>query len=122
MRVVELDHIVLNVTDVERSLQWWTDLLGMEGVRVDEWRAGTAPFVSVRVNADTIIDLQTAERTGENMNHVALVVEDVDLDALVADERFAIERGPRDLFGARGIGRGVYLRDPDGNGVELRTS
>ncbi len=29
--------------------------------------------------------------------------------------------GPADLFGARGVGRGLYLRDPDSNRVEQRT-
>jgi hypothetical protein len=55
-----------------------------------------------------------------NVDHLALVVEGVDLDALAASGRFEIEMGPADLFGAQGTGRGVYLRDPDGNRVELR--
>jgi len=29
--------------------------------------------------------------------------------------------GPADLFGAKGVGRGLYIKDPDGNRVELRT-
>ena len=61
------------------------------------------------------------ERTGENVNHVALVVDDVDLDALADSGRFEIEMGPADLFGARGTGRGLYIKDPAGNRVELRT-
>jgi hypothetical protein len=55
------------------------------------------------------------------VNHVALVVDDVDLDALAASGRFTIEMGPADLFGAQGTGRGLYIKDPDGNRVELRT-
>jgi catechol 2,3-dioxygenase-like lactoylglutathione lyase family enzyme len=121
MRVTDIDHIVLNCADVEKELAWWRDELGLEPLRVDEWRRKEVPFVSVRVNAGTIIDLFEAARTGENLNHVALTVEDVDLDALAASGRFDVVGGPSRLFGARGTGTGLYVRDPEGNVVELRT-
>lgn len=61
--------------------------------------------------------MQRGARSGTNVEHLALVV-DADLDALAAAHGVD---PPRDLFGARGQGLGIYLRDPDGNGVELRT-
>ena len=121
MRITGIDHVVFNVSDVERSLAWWRDLLGLEAVRLEEWRRGEAPFVSVRVSSGTILDLFQLERSGENVDHVALQVEGVDLDELAADDRFEVGRGPLEVFGARGIGRGLYVRDPDGNVIELRT-
>jgi catechol 2,3-dioxygenase-like lactoylglutathione lyase family enzyme len=121
MRVTDIDHIVLNCADVEKELAWWRDELGLEPLRVDEWRRKEVPFVSIRVNAGTIIDLFEAARSGENLNHVALTVEDVDLDALAASGRFDVVGGPSRLFGARGTGTGLYVRDPEGNVVELRT-
>ena len=121
MRVTDIDHIVLNCADVEKELAWWRDELRLEPLRVDEWRRKEVPFVSVRVNAGTIIDLFEAPRSGENLNHVALAVEDVDLDALAASGRFDVVGGPSRLFGARGTGTGLYVRDPEGNVVELRT-
>jgi catechol 2,3-dioxygenase-like lactoylglutathione lyase family enzyme len=77
--------------------------------------------VSLRVDATTIIDLFEQAPTGENMNHVAFLVEDVDIDALAASGAWEVEMGPADLFGAQGQGRGMYVRDPDGHLVELRT-
>ncbi len=121
MRVTGLDHIVLDCADVERSVAWWRDELGVEPLRLEEWRRGEVPFVSVRLDEHTIIDLLAAERTGENVNHVALTVDDVDLEDLAASGRFDVVGGPATLFGARGIGRGLYVRDPDGNVIELRT-
>lgn len=121
MRVTGIDHVVFNVSDAERTLAWWTELVGAEPVRLDEWRRGEAPFLSIRISDTTILDLFEIERSGENVNHVAFVVEDVDLDALAASGRVTVESGPADLFGAQGMGRGLYLRDPDGNMVELRT-
>ena len=121
MRVTDIDHIVLNCADVEKELAWWRDELGLAPLRVDEWRRKEVPFVSVRVNDGTIIDLFEAARSGENLHHVALPVEDVDLDALAASGRFDVVGGPSRLFGARGTGTGLYVRDPEGNVVELRT-
>ena len=66
MRPRELDHIVLNVTDVERSLAWYTGLLGLEGDRVDEWRAGEVPFPSVRVSEGCIFDLFADEESARS--------------------------------------------------------
>ncbi|HSJ91502.1 MAG TPA: VOC family protein [Ilumatobacter sp.] len=121
MRVRQLDHIVLNVADVERSLAWYTGMLGLEPERVDEWRAGEVPFPSVRVDDACIIDLFGVEPSGENMNHFCLVVEPGDVEAVAADDRFEHVSGPVRRWGARGDGWSVYVRDPDGILVELRS-
>jgi catechol 2,3-dioxygenase-like lactoylglutathione lyase family enzyme len=121
MRITGVDHYVLVVPDVEGIIAWYRDELGLYPERLDEWRRGEVPFASLRVSATTLIDVFQGDRTGVNMDHVALVVEDVDLDQLAASGRFEIEMGPADLFGARGTGRGLYIRDPAGNRVELRT-
>jgi catechol 2,3-dioxygenase-like lactoylglutathione lyase family enzyme len=120
IKVDGLDHVVLNVADVERSLAWYMGELGLPGERVDDWRANEAPFPSVRVDATTVIDLVAAERSGENVNHVCLVIEPTDLDALVASGRFQVLQGPVPRWGAQGMAQSVYVRDPDGNMIELR--
>ena len=99
MRVTEIDHVVFNVTDAEKSVAWWHDLLGLEAERLDEWRRGEVPFVSVRINEGTILDLFVRERTGENVDHMAIRVSDVDLDELATSGTFDVVRGPLDLFG-----------------------
>ena len=120
LRVTGLDHVVLNVADVERSLAFYCDELGLAPERVDEWRHGEIFFPSVRVDATTIIDLLAAPRSGENADHLCLVVERVDLDAVKASGRFEVVDGPATRFGARGDGTSLYVKDPDGNTVELR--
>jgi catechol 2,3-dioxygenase-like lactoylglutathione lyase family enzyme len=120
VKVVGLDHVVLNVADVERSLAWYCDELGLEGLRVAEWRRGEVLFPSVRLDGNTIIDLLRTDRTGQNVDHVCLVIEPTDLDALSASGRFDVISGPAARWGARGDGTSVYVRDPDGNVVELR--
>ena len=120
LRVVALDHVVLNVADVERSLSFYCDALGLAPERVEEWRRGEVLFPSARIDADTIIDLLQAPRSGVNCDHVCLVIEPVDLEALKASGRFEVVDGPAVRSGARGDGTSLYVKDPDGNTLELR--
>ncbi|MFF8814666.1 VOC family protein [Streptomyces pactum] len=122
MRVIAFDHLVLTVADVERSLAFYCGPLGLEPVRVDEWRAGKVPFPSVRVSPTTIIDLVTAPDgpRGTNVDHICLVVEPLDWQQVVAEGTFEVVDGPGPRFGARGTAESLYVRDPDGNTVELR--
>ena len=120
MRVVELDHLVLNVADVERSLDFYTGPLGLEPERVDEWRAGQVPFPSVRITDRTIIDLMSKPRGESNVDHICLVVEPLDWQEVIDAGTFTVLDGPVGRWGARGSATSVYVADPDGNTVELR--
>jgi catechol 2,3-dioxygenase-like lactoylglutathione lyase family enzyme len=120
VQVIGFDHIVINVADVERSLAWYCDVLGLQPDRVDEWRAGKVFFPSVRVNRETVIDLFATERTGENADHFCLVLEPTDLQALVDSGKLEVLEGPVPRWGAQGDATSIYVRDPDGNTVELR--
>jgi catechol 2,3-dioxygenase-like lactoylglutathione lyase family enzyme len=121
VRARGLDHIVLLVESVDKSLAWYAAVLGAEPDRVDEWRRGEASFPSLRLNADTVIDLVEEERTGENVKHFCLVVEDADLHQLARSGQVEVVEGPDQRWGARGTGTVLYVRDPDDNVVELRT-
>ena len=71
MRATGIDHIVLTVADVERTLSWYEEHLGLEPLRVDEWRKGDAPFPSLRLNESTIIDVIVGPRAGrERRSHL----------------------------------------------------
>lgn len=122
VRVIGLDHIVLTTPNVAGMLDFYTNVLGLVGVRIDEWQRGEVPFPSLRVDAATLIDLMNGERSGTNLDHFCLVIEPTDLDRLAADSRLDVARGPLDgLFGAQGYTRSLYIHDPDGNLVELRS-
>ncbi len=131
--VTGLDHVVLVSDDVDRSLDFYCGLLGLAGDRVDEWRSGDVPFPSVRIDETTIIDLfPTAMVDGDgdrggpgsarNLDHLCVTIEPTDLDAVAASGRVEVVRGPQDhLFGAQGYATSLYIADPDGNTVELRS-
>ena len=78
--VTEMDHIVLRNTDVETSLKFYTDMLGLQPERVEAWRAGAVRFPSARINADTIIDFFGSDQEPigkdgvKNQDHFCLVL------------------------------------------------
>jgi catechol 2,3-dioxygenase-like lactoylglutathione lyase family enzyme len=128
MGVCALDHIVLNVEDVERALAFYQGALGLPAERVEAWRGGTVRFPSLRINASTIIDLvaapPAATGTRSNLAHFCLVTDSSDLEAAtqqLARAGVSIEQGPGVRSGARGNALSIYFRDPDENLIELRT-
>jgi glyoxylase I family protein len=133
IKVIELDHIVLNVSDIERSLKFYTEVLGLQAERLDEFKQGKVGFPSVRINNDTIIDLFPArgadnkskpgEKPQSNLNHFCMVVEREDFSGIVdylGKHEIAVREGPISRWGARGRATSVYFLDPDGNEVEIR--
>ena len=132
IKIIELDHIVLNVGDIDRSLEFYTEVLGLKGERVDEFRAGKVSFPSVRINQQTIIDLfprkdgaaqLIAEKVNRNLNHFCLVVGAEDFSGIVdylTANHVTIRQGPVSRWGAQGRATSVYFLDPDDNEVEIR--
>ena len=120
-RVQGFDHLVLHCADVERTLAWYLDVVGLEPVRVDEWRREEVFFPSVRASATTIIDLiGGGDGTDGRLDHLCIVVEPCDLAAVAAAKGLDIVEGPVPRFGAQGDGTSIYVRDPDGCLVEIR--
>jgi len=131
--VTELDHIVLNVSDIDRALTFYTDVLGLEPERLDEFKAGEVGFPSVRINPDTIIDLfpmplggslrESDTKSKPNLNHFCIVVSQTDFSGIVdylKENGVTVRQGPVSRWGARGRATSVYFLDPDGNEIELR--
>jgi catechol 2,3-dioxygenase-like lactoylglutathione lyase family enzyme len=129
MRIIEMDHIVLNVADIDASLAFYCDILGLKAERVDEFRAGKVGFPSVRISPDTLIDLMrggsdhSGEKPERNLNHYCLVSEPVDLTALSAElktQGVKVVTEPVSRWGAHGQATSIYINDPDGNEIEIR--
>jgi catechol 2,3-dioxygenase-like lactoylglutathione lyase family enzyme len=115
---VELDHLVLVVSDVERTLAWYQEHVHLVPVRVAEWRGGDAPFPSLRVTAGTIIDVIPGhDGQRGHLDHICFTVTDVHM-AEARRVLTVLDEGAR--FGARGIASSIYVHDPDGLTVELR--
>jgi len=130
VKVREMDHIVLRVKDVDKSLHFYTEVLGLKPERVEQFKAGAVRFPSVRLNDDTIIDLfpspdmEPIDRNApRNQDHFCMVIEPTDLDTLKREFQamgIEIQAGPGPRWGAHGNGTSLYLYDPDDNIIELR--
>ncbi|GIW42583.1 MAG: ring-cleaving dioxygenase [Candidatus Binatia bacterium] len=130
-RVAALDHFVLRVRDLERSLAFYRDLLGLEVLFLDEFRAGKRPFVSVRIGEqlldlvpDPTYDPAEASRTGGFL-HFCVRLEPCDFEKLVpwlaSRGVRVLEEKPVPRVGASGTGLSIYVTDPDGYVVELKS-
>ena len=123
-----IDHIVLPVADVDRALAFYHGVLGLSVEREAEFRAGQIGFPSVRIDERFVIDLfprkGDAPAGGQNLDHFCLVTDAHDLEPIVAElarHNIPLARGPVERWGAQGMAMSVYLHDPDGNQVEIRT-
>lgn len=132
-----LDHVVLWTRNPRASMDFYTRVVGLTPVRFAEFEAGDAPFPSVRVCEDSIIDLSPIASVagtealtradgsaGHPVNHVCLAMSKSEYDSL--DQRLRAEGvdtsarlGPN--FGAQGWApQAFYFTDPDGNVIEAR--
>lgn len=127
----EMDHIVINVKDMDTVLDFYTQILGLEAERLAEFRQGKVPFPSVRVNHDTVIDFFPASAeaaAGEKMalaslNHFCLVVDKADMPQVIQhlqQHGVTIEQGPVPRWGAHGTGMSIYFYDPEQRQIEIR--
>ena len=123
---IGFDHVNLKTRDMDRAINFYTDVLGLRLVRAERDAQGSVRFASLRIG-DMLIDLQpndgdwSSETTG--LNHIAILVEPTDLDALAATFRdlgIEITEGPVRRQGAFGFGQALYIKDPDGHGVEIK--
>jgi catechol 2,3-dioxygenase-like lactoylglutathione lyase family enzyme len=127
LRVTSADHTNWRVRDLEASLGFYRDVLGLKPFGLEEYRRGERPLVSLRVTENFILHLTPDpefERgpTG-GYDHLALVVEGTQPDELAKRlQRMGVEveKQFESIVGARGAGPALYVRDPDGYRVELK--
>ena len=124
---MELDHVVLEVKDPRRSIEFYRSVLKLPAVREAEFLAGEVPFPSARVNCGTVIDFFPARmwrsRSKVNPNHLCLTYGRTEFAALrrrLRAKAVRVVRESRRNFGARGYARSIYFRDPDGVMIEAR--
>jgi len=125
----KIDHVVLRIRDLDRSLAFYCDAIGC----TIEKRQEAIGLIQVRAGA-SLIDLVPIDRPlgkmggappaeeGRNVDHFALQVAPFDETAIRAHLAQhgveVVEAGMR--YGAEGTGPSVYVKDPDGNTVELK--
>jgi catechol 2,3-dioxygenase-like lactoylglutathione lyase family enzyme len=130
--IVDMDHVAVRVSDLDRALEFYRDLLGLPERDRDRYDDGAVPFVAVAAGGrhlHLVVDTE-ADDLDVGGEHVCLLVrsdsEDTkaELEALLTELEAAgveVEAGePRLRYGAYGRDWAAYVRDPDGRRVELK--
>ncbi|HEX4303282.1 MAG TPA: VOC family protein [Rhizomicrobium sp.] len=125
----QIDHVVLRVADLETSLHFYRDVLGctldhvQEEIGLWQMRAGSSLIDLIPLSG--MLGARGGAAPGaqaRNLDHFALQVTPFDEAGirahLAAHAIEVIESGRR--HGAQGDGPSLYIRDPDGNMVELK--
>ena len=121
-----IDHVVIRVTDRERTLHFYTQVLGMTVERVIE----DMNMYQVRCGRN-LIDIcvlpqgkKLAEKEERGLDHFCLNIRG-DLDAIVSylkEHNVPVVFGPIELYGATGYGTSIYILDPDSHTIELKAN
>ena len=129
IRIRGLDHVVLRVADLERSKAFYRDVLGCPEEKWQpelgllQMRAGNALIDMVDLNGKLgRMGGAPAGTEGRNVDHFCLQLAEFDEASLRAHlSAHGVEPGEVvQRYGAEGYGRSIYIRDPDGNTVELK--
>ncbi len=121
--VEDLDHVVLRCRDREEALDFYTRVLGLP----EERRLDAIGLIQLRAGRSLVDLVPRAEGEAPgpgNVEHFCLGVAGADMATIVAYlERAGVEMlgDPMVRYGARGYRESIYLRDPEGNVVELTT-
>ncbi|MCO7513887.1 VOC family protein [Pseudomonas guariconensis] len=127
--IQRIDHVVLRVSDLARSVAFYRDLLGCQVSRQRDdlgmihLAAGTAMIDLVALDGPLgRRGGRAAAREGRNVDHFCLRIEPFDEAALVGYLNAAgvVVEPAEKRYGAEGEGLSLYCFDPDGNQVELK--
>lgn len=118
-----LDHVALGVRDVERSADWYVEVLGFEHRYHGMWN-GVPVFVVRDKTAIALFPAETGQgnpsrsRPRKGMLHLALRA---DRKNFLAAQRDLTSRGIAFHFQDHEISHSIYFRDPDGIELEITT-
>jgi catechol 2,3-dioxygenase-like lactoylglutathione lyase family enzyme len=120
-----IDHLILNVNDINASVAFYANVLGFKVEGQD------GPFTVIRVSDD--FTLQLAPWGTKGNEHYAFALPRAEFDRVFAliketgipygDSFHSVgnNSGPGSELGARGLGPTVYLNDPNNHLIEIRT-
>jgi catechol 2,3-dioxygenase-like lactoylglutathione lyase family enzyme len=131
IRIREIDHVVLRVSDLDSMLEFYCGVLGCiverrkDDIGLVQLRAGRSLLDLVPVEGELGREGGAAPgREGRNMDHLCFRVETFDEASLAYHlESHGVEPGRvTSRYGAEGHGPSMYVSDPEGNTVELKGS
>lgn len=122
MEILRIDHIVLTVTDMQRTVEFYCRALGMEKEVFENGRVALH-FGEQKINlhqAEREFEPKAKRPTPGSADLCFITASSLEeaMEEIRAWE-IPIEEGPVDRIGAAGPMRSFYFRDPDGNLIEV---
>ncbi|MCS4487139.1 VOC family protein [Staphylococcus americanisciuri] len=122
MHIRNIDHLVLTVEDVQQTVKFYHDVLGMEIIHFEHNRTALK-FGPQKINihqVDKVITPNAGMATPGSADLCLITVEPIDEVILhLQQKHINIELGPVERTGALGKIISIYVRDPDNNLIEL---
>jgi glyoxylase I family protein len=129
IEIKALDHVVFRTTRLDEMLAFYCDVLGCKIEResspelgLTQLRAGNSLIDLVTVDSELgRLGGKPPSQNGRNVEHVCLRIADCDETALLQylNQHDIKHSAFEDRYGAQGMGRSVYIDDPEGNIIEL---
>lgn len=130
-RIKRIDHVVLRIADLDKSLHFYRDILGchlekeQQDLGLIQLRAGTCLIDLVPLSGKLgAMGGKGPGKEGRNVDHICLAIDPFVPETLCSHlKAHDIAVTPQDIasrYGAEGDGPSLYITDPDGNVVELK--
>ena len=132
MEIAGIDHIVLRTTRIEAMLDFYCRVLGCTVERetsaatgLTQLRAGNALIDLVVVDSELgKVGGGAPTQNDNNLDHFCLQlkpISETDITGCLSNRGITAGRF-ENRYGAQGLGRSIYIKDPEGNTVELRSA
>ncbi|MGI8589306.1 MAG: VOC family protein [Chloroflexia bacterium] len=123
IKVEQIDHVALTVADMERSVAWYQDTLGLERRHQDVWRVPVMLCAGTTCVALFLADVESPSPAPDpnetiGLRHFAFILSRADFEQARSELE---QRGVEFSFEDHTIAHSLYIFDPDGYRVELTT-
>ena len=123
MQLEGIDHVALGVRDIERSVKWYTEVLGFERLHEDMWD-GVPTFIGKKNTGIALFpasaDAKSSTSTHREIRMLHLAFR-ANRENFLAAQRELEKRGIKFEFQDHEISHSIYFRDPDGHALEITT-
>jgi catechol 2,3-dioxygenase-like lactoylglutathione lyase family enzyme len=122
MKIERIDHLNLTVADLDRSLEFYRRVLGMETESVSEGRAALY-FGQQKIHLDAANGAMAMSGEKRMPAHICFITETPISEVMAHLERCGVpvRMGPDPRAGAIGTIQSVYIDDPDQHSIEIST-
>jgi catechol 2,3-dioxygenase-like lactoylglutathione lyase family enzyme len=121
MQLEGIDHVAMGVRDIDRSVKWYTEVLGFERLHEGAWN-GVPTFIG-KGNTGIALFPATREATPSSHREIRMLhlAFRADQQNFLAAQQELQKRRIRFEFQDHEISHSIYFRDPDGHQLEITT-